>query len=147
MSELTAVDLVRARQVPEEGEKMLPYDDKTGKPVRAPVGNITWGRGYNLMQIGSKGLFDVMDQYLWGSMHEHLMRYDWYRNLDAPRQSVCLDIDFNAGERGLLHFPRMLHFLSVGDWVNAALECNVTNPELKERYAVLAEILLTGHIP
>lgn len=76
--------------------------------------------------------------------HDHLLALDWYSHLDVMRQSACLDIAFNNGITGLLQFPRMIAALTRGDWVAAATECKVTNPELEARYAALAKIILTG---
>jgi hypothetical protein len=70
------------------------------------------------------------------------MRYQWYLQTDTVRQSVLLDIAYNAGD--LLHFPKMLAAFLVKDWPTAATECDVTNPELKSRYANFQRIILSG---
>lgn len=142
-----AADLLIARLPKEEGEELLPYDDATSLPVRAPVGNLSWGRGYNLMKCGSPALFDVIDAELVGAIEEQLLAYPWYIALSPVRQSVVLDIAYNEGVTGLLHFPHMIVALQSCNWARAAAECSVfrTNPSLdRSRYAPLRALLLSG---
>ena len=142
-----AIMLLAARLPREEGQKLLPYDDATGLPVKAPVGNLTWGRGYNLMQCGSAALFDVMDAFLLGAIEAWLQQFAWYQALEnqPTRQSVFLDIAYNDGEHGLLHFPNMIARAAAGDWTGAAAECKVANANLDgSRYAPLRQLLING---
>jgi hypothetical protein len=141
---MSAVTVLIARLTTAEGEKILPYDDATGLAVKAPKGNLSWGRGFNLMQCGSPGLFDVMETYLLTQLDTRLKAYPWYAALDEVRASVCLEISYNAGLEGLLHFPLMIAALIRQDWAEAAAQCHVQNPELAGRYAALAQLLLTG---
>lgn len=139
-----AVDLVMERLPRSEGTRMLPYDDATGVDVRAPVGSLSWGRGFNLMECGSSQLFDVMERFLLEKEHDRLLSLPWYANLDAARASVCLEIEYNAGEHGLLGYHHMIAALEEKDWPAAAQECKTSNPRLQVRYAKLARILATG---
>ncbi len=143
-SKVTAIDLTEARLDPEEGTEIYPYDDATGLRVRAPKGHISWGKGFNLDACGSSGLFNVMRRYLLEQEETSLQAFSWYAHLDPVRQSVCLDVAYNGGTAGLLHFPHMIAALAKGDWAGAAAECKVTNPELAGRYAALAQLLLMG---
>lgn len=144
---MNAIDVLMQRLATEEGERLKPYDDATGLPVVAPKGNLSWGRGFNLMQCGSAGLFQSMETYLLTALDRQLKSYPWYINLDAVRQSVLLDIAYNSGLTGLLHFPHMLAAISRQDWASAATECHVENPALAGRYQALSQMLLTGLIP
>src|SRR5258708_13516869 len=105
---MSAVSEFLARKTREEGDRILPYDDATGLNVKAPVGNLSWGRGYNLMKCGSAGLFDVMDAFLVGALDHQLQSYDWYRAAGDVRASVFLAIAYNAGLHGLLSYQHML---------------------------------------
>jgi hypothetical protein len=143
----TAILLLVPRLPREEGQKLLPYDDATGKPVKAPVGNLTWGRGYNLMICGSPKLFDVMDTFLLGDLDAQLERFQWYAALggEPTRQSVFLDIAYNEGVHGLLHFPNMITQAVARNWTACAGECKVANASLDaSRYAPLRQLLLNG---
>lgn len=144
-----AIAILTARLVSEEGSKLTPYDDATGRAVLAPVGNISWGFGFNLMQCGSPGLFAVMADHLLGVVEATLNTYDWYHTLDGEptRQSVFLDIAYNAGVHGLLHFPKMIGHAVAKEWQACALECTVirTNPGLDHsRYAPLRALIIAG---
>lgn len=128
----------------EEGTRFLPYDDATGKPIKAPVGKITWGRGFNLEAIGSAPLFDLIEGFLLNLIQNQIGTFKWYAIADETRKSVFLDIAYNDGVAGLLAFDKMLAAAAVEDWDTAAKECHVRNPELTERYEKLAELLRTG---
>ena len=146
---MSAVDVFLAREPREEGERMLPYDDKTGLPVKAPLGNLTWGRGYNLMVCGSKGLFNVMDRFLAGALDSELQAFAWYRDAGDVRASVFLDIAYNGGEADLLGYPKMIAAvpaaIASGDWSAVAAQCTEKDPNLDaSRYAPLRQLLLTG---
>lgn len=140
-----AVDILHARLPKAEGERLLPYDDATGKTVRAPEGFLSWGRGFNLEQCGSPGLFDVMEAYLISDIERRLMPMSWYGSapgITDVRRSVLLEIAYNAGISGLLKFHRMLAFIAVGNWYEAAIECAVADPKLNaSRYAPLRKLL------
>jgi hypothetical protein len=143
---MSAVSVLLGRLTFEEGERSLPYDDATGLPVKAPQGNLSWGRGFDLMQCGSSGLFQVMENYLLTALDNQLQEYPWYAGAGDVRASVFLDIAYNAGLNGLVHgFPKMLAAAASGDWVTASAQCAVENPSLdKSRYEPLRALLLSG---
>ena len=142
---MSAVSIFLARKTREEGTRNLPYDDATGLNVKAPIGNLSWGRGYNLMKCGSEGLFDVMDTFLVGSLDHQLQAYPWYANAGDVRASVFLDVAFNGGIHDLLSYPSMIHYASIDDWANAAAQCTEKDPKLDaSRYAPLRALLLSG---
>ncbi len=139
--------LARPRIVREEGDKLLPYDDATAKPVGAPVGNLSWGWGFNLMQCGSEGLFLVMADYLVSQLDAHLSQEAWYAALgsEPTRQSVFLDVAYNAGEDLQHHWPRMVAAAGARDWTQCAAECKVLDARLDaSRYAPLRALIISG---
>src|SRR5262249_22553916 len=73
-----------------------------------------------------------------------IQQYSWFAKCSPTRRSVLLDIAFNDGVEGLLHFPHMLSAIDRADWVTAKQECAVQNPELAGRYADLGNLLLQG---
>src|ERR1700690_3122472 len=94
---MSAVDVLEKRLTTEEGERILAYDDATGRIVKAPVGNLSWGRGFNLMQCGSSGLFAVMEHYLLTALDTDLLDFEWYTSAGDIRASVPLDMSYNLG--------------------------------------------------
>jgi GH24 family phage-related lysozyme (muramidase) len=143
---MNAIDLVAARLDTEEGIKLYPYDDATGLRVCAPKGHTSWGKGFNLDECGSVGLFNVMERYLLEQEDKALQALPWYAGLDPVRQSVCLDISYNDGTGGMLAFHNLIDALENCDWPRAAAECHVKNPELAGRYAALAQLILSGEL-
>lgn len=142
---MSAVDLAYARLNSEEGRRSFAYNDATGKRVTCqPGGNLSIAVGVNL----ETGLDD--DEIDWLSKHrlqlcaDGLAVYTWYQGMDEVRQSVFLDIAFNAGLKGLLHYPHMIAFAAAKDWIDAAKECVTSTPGLQKRYTNLARILDSG---
>lgn len=144
-----AADLVFARLNREEGDRNDAYDDATGHAIVLPAGHfLTWGRGFNLSQIASPALFDLIERHLIELPEVELLKLDWYTHADPVRQSVFLDVAYNAGLRGLVHgFPNMIRYAAAKDWPNCAAECTVikTNPKLDaSRYDPLRALLRSG---
>lgn len=144
---MSALDIFLARGAKEEGDEPFPYNDATGKRVTCqPEGNLSIGYGINL----EEGL-DV-EERAWLFRHRaqkvetKLLTFAWYIGLNDVRRSVFLDIGYNNGVDGLLHFHNMITAAAAGDWTTAAAECHVKNPALAGRYAILADVLYRGEI-
>lgn len=146
MIQVDELSLVMARLTTEEGYRQFMYDDATGKPVKAPVGNATIGFGCNV-QGGwtSKFAWAVMKLQVL-EIQDKLLLLPWYLACNAVRRSVILDIGFNDGYDGLMKFPRMIAAITKQDWRTAQMECKVKNDILQKRYTLLSNLLLTGWI-
>lgn len=138
MALVNAVDIVLPRLRQEEGFRATLYRDTQGHQ--------TIGYGLNVDAGISQRVAAAALQAQLEELQEALVKYPWYAQLDPVRQSVLVDIAFNNGINGLLHFPHLLAALSRQDWASAATECHVENPELAGRYQKLSQILLTGII-
>lgn len=143
---MNEIDIVIKRLPAEEGIRKFAYDDSTGKQVTCkPLGNLTIGCGLNL-EVG----FDDEDieWHLRKSVSKvaaALSGYDWYKKCDPVRKSVLLDVAFNQGVNGLLHYAHMLSAILKSDWESAAAECGVSDPKLdSSRYAPLRKLMLVG---
>lgn len=147
-SHAVEIFLARPRIVREEGDRLKPYDDATGLPVVAPKGFLSWGWGFNLMACGSEGLFEVMARYLVTQVDTELSKFPWYSSLtnEPTRQSVFLDVAYNAGVYGEVHgFPKMIAYAVARDWQNCAGECKVADARLDaSRYAPLRQFIING---
>jgi lysozyme len=135
---MSAVDLAVARLKTEEGYRALPYLDAVGK--------LTVGYGFQvgagLSRAAAAALLSAQVQETYSSLNE----YSWFQGLDDIRSSVFLDLAFNLGLPGLLHFPKTL--IATGDksWQVAhdeLLNSKAAKQDPK-RYAALAQIFLTG---
>lgn len=145
---MTRVDITSIRLQAEEGVRAFAYNDATGKRVTCqPGGNLSIGIGVDL----ETGL--DTDEIAWllahrlGKTDAALSQYAWYPALDEPRGSVFLDVAFNAGVAGLLHFTNTIHFATIQDWPNcsAALLDSLAAKQAPNRYAALSQIILTGN--
>ncbi len=90
-----------------EGFSPSIYTDKTEHP--------TIGYGYNLSVYSCDGeritkayglLTDILKEN-----HKTLLSYEWYKNLDAMRKMVILDLSYNLGLSGLLKFKQFIRVI------------------------------------
>lgn len=127
--------------------KKFAYNDATGKTVTCkPGGNLSIGEGINL----ETGLDSTEIQFLIGHraglVEQELLKYPWYVGIDNDvRKSVILDVGFNLGIAGLLHFPHMISALAAGDWAGAAGQLHITEAAVDaQRYGPLRKLLENG---
>lgn len=133
---MSAVDLAFPRVKREEGFRAHVYKDTRNLE--------TIGYGFQIAAgISERAAAALLREQI-AERHDELARLPWYARLNEVRQGVCLDIAINSGTTGLLKFEHMINALEASDWVTAAAECKVLNPELASRYAALAHLLLTG---
>ncbi|WQZ70701.1 lysozyme [Helicobacter pylori] len=89
-----------------DSERFSPsvYTDKTGHP--------TIGYGYNLSVYSYEGkritkayglLTDILKEN-----YKAILSYGWYKNLDAMKRMVILDLSYNLGLNGLLKFKQFI---------------------------------------
>jgi lysozyme len=134
----TAEDLVVARLLAEEGFRATKYLDTKG--------HWTIGYGFNvdagISQFAALALLTAQVD----ERYQELRAYPWFVLLDPVRQSVCLDIAFNDGERGLLGYVNMIAALTAHDWQGAHDELlnSLAARAFPTRYEPLARLFLTG---
>jgi lysozyme len=141
-----AIELAYERLVGrEEGRRAYAYNDATGQRVTCrPTGNLSIAVGVDL-EIGlDNDEIDWLSKHRLGKVETSLSVYAWYQHCDPVRQSVLLDVAFNVGVLGLLHFVHMIAAIQHCDWPAAQAECSVQDPRLRTRYERLGRILLTG---
>jgi lysozyme len=134
----------------EEGWRDRPYDDATGRPVRAPIGKITIGYGFNLAARGLPAA--VGDYWL-----EHLIKetvseaeqFDVYHALSDVRKMALIDMIFNMGVTSVRGFKLFLGALARNDWVSAAkeIENSAYYMELPSRANHKITMILTNENP
>lgn len=135
---MNAVDLAVARLKVNEGFRANLYVDTTGHE--------TLGYGFNVQagitQSAAQALLAAQTQDIAAT----LGGYWWASGLDDARLSVVVEVAFNVGTAGLLHFPKMMAALGAKDWKTAAAELLNSDAArlLPVRYGRLAEILATG---
>jgi lysozyme len=135
---MSASDLATARLVTEEGFRSSAYHDAVGK--------LTVGYGFCIDEGISEPAARAL---LLAQVQERvaaLEAYWWYSPLDEVRKSVVIDVSFNVGITGLLHFPKMIAALGASNWQAAhdeLLDSDAARLNVS-RYQNLASILLTG---
>lgn len=135
---MSAADLAVSRLKVDEGFRAQKYLDTVGKT--------TIGYGFNvdagISQFAAAALLAAQAT----ERAQQLAIYWWWAGLDDVRASVIVEVAFNDGLNGLLHFPKMLAAVGAKDWPTAALELLDSDAAraLPSRYQVLAQILRSG---
>lgn len=138
---MSAVDVALPRVATEEGYRTMKYLDQAG--------NETIGIGFNIGAGISRFAATALARAQLLERDQALQAYNWYRACDPVRQSVLLDMAFNTGIGGLLHYPLMLAAIpgavASGNWQPVADQCHDKDAALDQsRYAPLRQILITG---
>ncbi len=78
------------------------------------IGHLTIGYGYNVSvysyeskRITKPQAYGLLTDIL-KENHKALLSYGWYKNLDAMRRMVILDLNYNLGLSGLLKFKQFI---------------------------------------
>ncbi len=130
----------------DEGCKLLPYQDTVGLWTIG-VGHLLgktcppqYVNGITQQQADEWLEEDIADKA------NQLINYNWFANLDDVRKNAIINMAFNLGVNGLLHFPSMIHYLSIDDWDNAATEMldSVWAGQVHNRANRLAQQITTG---
>lgn len=123
-----------------EGRRRFPYMDSVGK--------ITIGIGRNL---SDKGLSDtevmtLFDHDLDEAVADLAGAFPWFRELDAVRQRVLVDLRFNLGPARLRGFKRLLRMMAERNYplAAAALRDSLWYRQVKRRGVRLAQMMVTG---
>ncbi len=130
--------------VDSEGFSPSIYTDKTGHP--------TIGYGYNLSVYSYEGkritkpqayglLTDILKEN-----HKALLSYGWYKNLDAMRRMVILDLSYNLGLSGLFKFKQFIKAIEDNNYALAVerLQKSPYFNQVRKRASRNMEILKLG---
>lgn len=135
---MSGVALAVARLKTDEGFRTMPYKDTTG--------HTTIGYGFNV----DAGITERAALALLGAqadeLDDELSSFPWYEGIDDVRGSVLIELAFNLGLSGLLHFPSMLAAIGQKNWQGAHDELlnSQAARQLPTRYNLLANLLLNG---
>jgi lysozyme len=135
---VSAVDLAFAQLMTDEGFRSHVYIDTTG--------HRTIGYGFNLEAGITQAAAQALLSAQVADLAKTLARYWWAAALDDARFSVVIEVAFNDGVDGLLHFVKMLSALGAKNWQGAhdeLLDSDAAHLN-QTRYKALAQILLNG---
>jgi GH24 family phage-related lysozyme (muramidase) len=148
LSQEAIARLITSRLQNEEGYRCFAYDDKTGNDVKAPVGKLSIGIGWNLQDNGCPlDLAQYIASYFLKKFDAQLTKeLDFYEKLDEVRKCVLLDCAFNMGVGGLETFKQTLNLVSQGFYQNAAVQMRKSKwyEEVPSRAEGLCQMMETG---
>jgi lysozyme len=120
----------------DEGVRYTLYKDS--------VGIDTFGTGFTFPIDDAEN--DFILQHRVDKISAALADYSWFSSLDAVRQAALINMGYNLGVSGLLHFPTMIHCLSIQDWpgASAAALNSVWAKQVGARAERVAQQIATG---
>ncbi len=135
---MSVLDSTLPRIKIEEGFRANAYRDSRG--------NLTIGYGFDVDAGISEFAASALCAAQITERAQALSAYWWAKGLDDVRLGVIVDVSFNVGIDGLLHFVNMLSCIGKKDWpgAQAALLDSAAARELPGRYERLGRILLSG---
>lgn len=130
-------DFIRHLLIQEEGYRIKPYTDTSG--------SVTIGIGHNLSANGLS--IDIIEglykEDVDACIRDLKIYIPSYNSMNGPRKAVLVDLRFNTGLSGFLHFKKMLEYLSADNYDGAADE--ILNSNIAQsRKIVLAKIMRNG---
>ena len=133
------------------------------QPYKCPAGYWTIGVGRNLETnpptaeekrvigdwrngITKNAAFYLLSNDIKRISDECARQIPFWKNLDDERQYALVDMAFNLGMAGLLKFQKMLSYLGVGNYIQAATECLASKyaKDVGERAVRVAKIIEKG---
>ena len=136
-----------------EGLRKKPYDDQTGRALKRGTrlrGKLTIGVGRNLTDRGlSRTEIMILFDRDITIARSGAKVYQYFADLNEPRQAVCISMVFNCGVVGWSSFKRTHEALRLGDFEEASIELLDSQyaTTVGDRALQLAEILRTGEWP
>jgi len=128
----------------DEGVRYVPYQDSLGYWT-CGVGHKLSGAPVSMDPVSDEQVNQWLDADIL-TAQEGLAPYHWYQIQDEVRRAACVNMAFNLGVHGLLHFPHMLAALDINDWETAAEEMadSLWAKQVGERAKRLETQILTG---
>lgn len=105
---------IRERTKRLEGLSLMPYKCSEGKD--------TIGYGHLISNGITLAVAEALLDEDLKTAHSAAQRFEWFSNLNGPRQAVIIDMIFNVGITRLYGFKKMRQALDAGDYETAAAE-------------------------
>lgn len=132
-------------------KQLVRHEGLRCKPYRDLGGVLTIGIGRNLDQVGlsEEECYYLLDNDIMRCVRELTCTYVWFKDLDAMRQRVWVDLAFNLGMSKLALFKKALAAMNAGDYDTAASELldSQWSRQVGKRATWLCQALTTGVEP
>lgn len=115
-------DILRAQLRIDEGVRGQPYDDATGKAIRAPKGKVTIGIGHNLdaKPLSAAVMALILEEDMDDAEADARALVPNFDRLTPVRQAVICNMAFNMGRDVLSGFKNTLKAVNEGRYEAAA---------------------------
>lgn len=110
----------------DEGAIRNPYDDATGRMLKAPKGNVTIGVGHNLDQkpLSNNVMLAMLQEDVAeaSTIAQDIVGLEVWAKLSVNRKLALINLAFSLGSAGLRNFKKMLAAVRRFDFSQAGLE-------------------------
>lgn len=110
----------------DEGVRYKPYDDKTRKDIKAPIGSVTLGIGRNLdaKPLSNALVLAILREDVADAIADakSVIGESLFESLSANRKLALINLAFNLGRSRLAGFTRMIRAIKSGQWTVAGQE-------------------------
>lgn len=110
----------------DESPRRTPYDDATGKPIKAPVGHVTIGIGRNLeaRPLSNQVMMMILREDVDEATRDAraVLGNETWESLTENRKLGFINLAFNLGRIGLQGFRKLIAATQAGDWLKAGEE-------------------------
>jgi lysozyme len=130
----------------DEGVRYTPYPDSRGFMTIGVGHKILPTENFSTVVPLSDGQVDMLLGQDIDDKQQQLAQFPWFLPLNDARQGAITNMAFNLGVQGLLHFPSMIHYLTISDWMNASAQAleSVWATQVGDRAKRIAQQILTG---
>lgn len=135
----------------DEGERLVVYDDATGKPITPGTvvkGHPTIGVG---RALDVRGITKAESDFLLGNdidffSHALMSLLPWFENFDPTRQRILVNMALNLGVDGLLKFHDTLRYCEEGrfELASRAMQDSAWYKQVGDRGERLAILMKDG---
>ncbi|WP_425330637.1 glycoside hydrolase family protein [Helicobacter pylori] len=122
--------------VDSEGFSLSIYTDKMGHPTIAYGYNLSV-YSYESERITKPQSYGLLTDIL-KENHKAILSYGWYKNLDAMRRMVILDLSYNLGLSGLFKFKQFIKAIEDKNYALAVeiLKLGGCEKHCKKKYTI-----------
>jgi len=110
----------------DEGVQRRPYDDATGKVIKAPEGNVTIGVGHNLdaNPISNAVMLALLTEDVNEAIQaaKEILGSTAWDQLSLNRKLGLINLTFSVGGSGLRRFKKMIAAIIRKDWSTVGQE-------------------------
>ncbi len=129
-------------------EVLMRHEGLSLKPYKCTSGKLTIGYGRNIEDVGitQEEASFLLANDIKKVIEQVSTKFKWFKDLSPTRQEVVINMVFNLGLQGFSSFKNTIHFLSSGQYEQAAIEMLESKwaSQVGKRAKELSKMMLEG---